>query len=346
MFHAPAARSVARTGRRRRCATCRGGALTGVSMDIRRGEILGLAGLIGSGFDDLPYLVYGARAADGRDAADCPRSVNAPLRDMSPACSRSPPGIVLLPRTASARPASGSCRSPTTSRCRCCRSSVRCCSTGRRSSARALALGPGLRGAAERSGDDPRVACRAAISRRCCSPSGCRPNRRLLMLDEPTQGVDVGARQHVFAALAAAAARGVAIVVASTDYGQLEQICDRVLIFARGAVVAELTGDRDQQGQHRRTVPARRRGRGFGSGRSRWRKVSARHERKCGTWMHQQARTPALAQVQLGALPRSLCAAGGFAAARREYSVRSGRRRSCPGRTSRPCSARRRCWSC
>ena len=66
---------------------------------------------------------------------------------------------------------------------------------------------------------------------------------RLLMLDEPTQGVDVGARQHLFAAVAEAAARGVAVVVASTDYEQLAQICDRVLIFARGAVVAELTGD-------------------------------------------------------------------------------------------------------
>ena len=88
----------------------------------------------------------------------------------------------------------------------------------------------------------------------------------LLLLDEPTQGVDVGARQHVFAALAAAAARGVAIIVASTDYEQLAQICDRVLIFARGAVVAELDRDRDHQGQHRRTLPAQRRGRRFGSG--------------------------------------------------------------------------------
>jgi ribose transport system ATP-binding protein len=65
---------------------------------------------------------------------------------------------------------------------------------------------------------------------------------RLLMLDEPTQGVDVGARQHLFATLAEAASRGIAVLVASTDYEQLEQICDRVLIFARGAVVAQLEG--------------------------------------------------------------------------------------------------------
>ena len=52
---------------------------------------------------------------------------------------------------------------------------------------------------------------------------------RLLMLDEPTQGVDVGARQNLFAAVAHAAGRGVAVVVASTDYEQLAQICDRVV---------------------------------------------------------------------------------------------------------------------
>jgi len=65
---------------------------------------------------------------------------------------------------------------------------------------------------------------------------------RLLLLDEPTQGVDVGARQNLFAALADAASRGIAIMLASTDYEQLAQICDRVLIFAKGAVVAELAG--------------------------------------------------------------------------------------------------------
>jgi ribose transport system ATP-binding protein len=66
---------------------------------------------------------------------------------------------------------------------------------------------------------------------------------RLLVLDEPTQGVDVGARQALFEALHSASRRGTAVLCASTDYEQLAQICDRVLIFARGRVVRTLKGE-------------------------------------------------------------------------------------------------------
>ena len=65
---------------------------------------------------------------------------------------------------------------------------------------------------------------------------------KLLMLNEPTQGVDVGARQQVFGALSDAAKRATAVLVASADYEQISQICDRVLIFSRGRIVHEVVG--------------------------------------------------------------------------------------------------------
>jgi ribose transport system ATP-binding protein len=65
---------------------------------------------------------------------------------------------------------------------------------------------------------------------------------RLLLLDEPTQGVDVGARQLVFRAIRNAAAEGAAVLCASSDYEQLEAICEQVLIFSRGRVASELRG--------------------------------------------------------------------------------------------------------
>ena len=64
----------------------------------------------------------------------------------------------------------------------------------------------------------------------------------LLLLDEPTQGVDVGTRQQIFATLKAAADKGASVICASSDADQLAEICDRVLIFARGGICAELTG--------------------------------------------------------------------------------------------------------
>jgi ribose transport system ATP-binding protein len=67
---------------------------------------------------------------------------------------------------------------------------------------------------------------------------------RLLLLEEPTQGVDVGAREQLWHAIRAAAAGGAAVVCASSDLEQLEQLCHRVLVFARGRCIAEVRGAR------------------------------------------------------------------------------------------------------
>jgi ribose transport system ATP-binding protein len=53
----------------------------------------------------------------------------------------------------------------------------------------------------------------------------------------------VRAREQIFAAVRAAAARGTAVVCASADYEELAGLCDRVLILARGEVALELAGD-------------------------------------------------------------------------------------------------------
>jgi ribose transport system ATP-binding protein len=65
---------------------------------------------------------------------------------------------------------------------------------------------------------------------------------KLLLLHEPTQGVDVGARQQIFALVRQAADAGVYVLCASSDYEQLALICDRVLVFGRGRVARQLVG--------------------------------------------------------------------------------------------------------
>ena len=65
----------------------------------------------------------------------------------------------------------------------------------------------------------------------------------VLLCDEPTQGVDVGARVEIYALIRELADAGKAVVVCSSDALELEGLCDRVVILSRGSVVAELTGD-------------------------------------------------------------------------------------------------------
>ncbi len=63
---------------------------------------------------------------------------------------------------------------------------------------------------------------------------------RVLVLEDPTIGVDVGAKAQIYQMLAEDAANGTAIVVVSSDLDELAEICDRVLAFSRGQIVAEL----------------------------------------------------------------------------------------------------------
>lgn len=62
----------------------------------------------------------------------------------------------------------------------------------------------------------------------------------VLLVDEPTQGVDIGARSEIYQTLRHTAEQGKAVVVVSSDAHEVAGLCDRVLIFSRGKVVAEL----------------------------------------------------------------------------------------------------------
>ncbi|MGY1815328.1 ATP-binding cassette domain-containing protein [Blastococcus sp. SYSU D00820] len=65
---------------------------------------------------------------------------------------------------------------------------------------------------------------------------------RVLLLDEPTQGVDVGAKVALYSIVAERAREGLGVLVSSGDSEELTRLCHRVLILAGGVVVAELSG--------------------------------------------------------------------------------------------------------
>ena len=67
--------------------------------------------------------------------------------------------------------------------------------------------------------------------------------RRLLILEEPTASVDIGAKAEIYRLLDQALADGLAALLISTDFEEVALMCHRALVFVRGAVTAELSGD-------------------------------------------------------------------------------------------------------
>jgi ABC-type sugar transport system ATPase subunit len=65
---------------------------------------------------------------------------------------------------------------------------------------------------------------------------------QVLMLDEPGQGVDVGAKEQIFAVIRELAAEGRAVLVVSQELEELQQVADRVLVMRRGTIAGELSG--------------------------------------------------------------------------------------------------------
>jgi ribose transport system ATP-binding protein len=66
---------------------------------------------------------------------------------------------------------------------------------------------------------------------------------RIILLNDPTRGIDVGTKQEIYALLRKLADSGVAIVFYSTDYDELIGCCNRVLVMYDGAIVRELEGE-------------------------------------------------------------------------------------------------------
>jgi ABC-type sugar transport system ATPase subunit len=67
-----------------------------------------------------------------------------------------------------------------------------------------------------------------------------RNDPKVLLMDEPTQGVDVGAKAGIFQLIAGAASSGAGILISSSDAKELALICDRVLVMRDGELVAEV----------------------------------------------------------------------------------------------------------
>jgi ribose transport system ATP-binding protein len=67
---------------------------------------------------------------------------------------------------------------------------------------------------------------------------------KVILLDEPTRGVDVGAKVEIYQLINTLAAKGMAVLVVSSDHNELIGLCDRILVMGAGRIRGELAPDR------------------------------------------------------------------------------------------------------
>ncbi|WP_437773410.1 sugar ABC transporter ATP-binding protein [Arthrobacter sp. KNU40] len=212
--------------------------LRGVDLQVRSGEIVGLAGLVGCGRSELIRILAGAQKPSSGEM----ELVGAAYAPDSPAVAISA-GVACVPQE---RRREGAVLSMTV------QENI---TLGRLN---AFTRNGSLDGRKEREGAQ-RLITEFAVkppepSRLIGLLSGGNQQKvvvaraagyggLVLLLDEPTQGVDALAKQEIANIIRALAAEGRAVVLASTDFEEFVGLCDRVVVLDRGRLVAEATGE-------------------------------------------------------------------------------------------------------
>jgi ribose transport system ATP-binding protein len=211
-----------------------------VSFQVHEGEIVGLTGLIGSGFEEVPHLLFGAtRARRGRLVL---RGAAIELDRLTPSVATRA-GLALIPAD---RKTDGSVGAlPVVENLAL--SVLHRYFNGVALERRRMRRDAGdLMRTFDVRPPDPSLLygeLSGGNQQKALLAKWLQTEPRLLLLDEPTQGVDVGARHQIFELLRSAVVEhGMHVLCASSDYEQLAILCDRVIVFGRGRVWRELAG--------------------------------------------------------------------------------------------------------
>jgi simple sugar transport system ATP-binding protein/ribose transport system ATP-binding protein len=215
----------------------------GASFEVRAGEILGLAGLVGAGRTELARAVFGAATAESGeiDFLDRRSLGHSPRRSLDA-------GLALIPES---RKDEGlifgrsSIENATLSRLAQLSTLGVVRRRAQRRAARAVLDRCEVRGASygapvsTLSGGNQQKVLLARML--LCSP-------RVLLADEPTRGVDVGAKRAIYDFLVELAAEGLGVVLISSELEEVIGLSHRVLVMRRGRIVSELEGDDIEEG--------------------------------------------------------------------------------------------------
>ena len=216
----------------------RGGALHGLDLDVAPGEIVGIAGITGSGREHVLGLIAGQLPRDGGQVI-----VDAiPLENYDPRQAiRS--GIAFVPAERQLRGTVG----PMT-----VRENLTISDVGRHFLRGRLRRGREVEEtygwidqlAIKSSGSEAMIgSLSGGNQQKVMFGKALRLNPKLLLLDEPTQGIDIGAKDQIHRLIDAASTQGVATIVASTDTDELVRLCHRVVVLANGREADTLVGD-------------------------------------------------------------------------------------------------------
>lgn len=219
-----------------------GQVLRDVGLELHPGEVLGLGGLLGSGRSETAKAVAGALALDGGEISVGGRT----LRRLTPAAAIRA-GISLLPED---RKAEGivpglSVRENIVLAALPRLSRAGIVSRGRQDRIvdvfmkrlRIKASSPEQKVGELSGGNQQKVLLARWL---CLEP-------KVLLLDEPTRGIDVGAKAEVQALIDDLAQEGLAVLLISSDIEELIEGSDRILVLRGGTVAGELTGDRVEE---------------------------------------------------------------------------------------------------
>jgi ribose transport system ATP-binding protein len=208
-----------------------------VTFAIRRGELLGLAGLRGAGHEDIGRALFGVIPHAGRVSLDG----KAPDLATAQSAMRSGIGLVARDRIGeSVAPGLAIRENAFLNPSATGRRMLSVLSAGREEDmARAIGRRVGL------SPNDPTLAIEALSGgnqQKVVVGRWLDSGRRLLITEDPTAGVDVGAKAEIYHLLYEALASGMGVLVVSTDFEEIAAICHRAIVFSRGLPVEELSG--------------------------------------------------------------------------------------------------------
>jgi ribose transport system ATP-binding protein len=209
-----------------------------VSFDIRKGELLGLAGLRGAGQELIGRALFGCEAYSGSI------TLRGETPDLSSprAAMASGVGLIARDRTEESVALSLSIRENTYINPGAIGRGLLSFLSPRHEAENAYEIGQSV-GLRPNDPDLPVEALSGGNQQKVVVGRWLATGRKLLVAEDPTAGVDIGARADIYRLIARALDAGLAVIVVSTDFEEIAHICHRALIFSRGKIVSELTGD-------------------------------------------------------------------------------------------------------